>query len=61
MIHKYKTYNVQKFHKFNINYLKQFPIGDVTVIIHVVDPEGEPQLRQLVPLDTELGHPLYKL
>lgn len=43
------------------NYLKEFTIGDETVVIHIVDSEREPQLGQLVALHAELRHSLDEL
>lgn len=43
------------------HYLKQLPVGDEAVIVHVVDAEGEAQLGQLVALNAELRHALDEL
>lgn len=42
-------------------HLEEFSVRDETVVVHVVYPEGEPQLGQLVALDAELRNALDKL
>lgn len=42
-------------------HLEEFPIGDVTIVIHIVYAKCEAQLRQLVALHTELRDALDEL
>lgn len=43
------------------SHLEELPVGNVSVVVHVVDAEREPQLGQLVALHAELRHALDEL
>lgn len=53
------VFQVVAHHHFQ--HLKQLPVRDEPVVVHVVYSERKFELGQLVALDTELGHALDKL
>lgn len=56
---KLRVFKVVADHHFED--LKQLPIGYKPVVVHVIDAEREPQLRELVSLHAELGDSLDEL
>jgi hypothetical protein len=54
------VHNSYPYYMLTDTHLKQFPVGDEPVIVHVVDSKREPQLRELVPLNAKLRDSLDK-